>query len=132
MGGRDDAGSNAFGLPRTDHEMTNPSGDPNQAVFGNAKLLGVFGVDPQRMAMANLREPFRICRARVDQRGNSKRGQQNPFVAERAIAVGLHVEVFPVNVTWYPLGSCILGPAPVFERGRVELELLRWGDEAFL
>jgi hypothetical protein len=61
VAGGDDAGADALGAPGGDDEVADAGGDAHEAVLLDAELLGVLGVDPQRVAVADLVEPLRVA-----------------------------------------------------------------------
>src|SRR6056300_1688892 len=82
-------------------------------------------MDPQRMAMRDLVQPFGVRRPGMDQGRDAERGEQNSLGT-------LKVEILPVHVRGDPFGSRVLIPTPVAKRRREELELLRRCREALL
>src|ERR1700730_1614677 len=122
MAARDHAGTNAFRDPRFDHEMADIGLHPQQvACVDAAKTSCIQRMYPERIGVRDLVEPLRVGAARVYLDRHPKGGDEDHLVLVQLIGMDMALDVARDRV---------LGPAPVREGGRVELEPPTWGRKA--
>ena len=106
----DNTRADAFGPPRLDHEVADTGGDARPGRSLRSQLLGIFGVDPQRVAVTDLVQPLRVGGTGVNQGRDAERRQAEMRFGCRARCPGL-----PMHMARDPLRRRVLGPAPLFK-----------------
>src|ERR1041384_2327016 len=80
MAARDDAGLDAFGQPRADHEVTNLGLHAHEIASAHAEFRRMTRVQPERIRVRDFVKPLRIRTARVNLNRKSKRRDQNRLI----------------------------------------------------
>src|SRR2546425_3739400 len=80
-------------------------------------------MDPKRIRVRDLVEPFRVGAASVNLNRQSKSRNQDRFVWR---------QIIPVHMTLDVRGNRIFAPAPVGERARIEFQPSTWRGKASL
>src|SRR6185437_16771850 len=68
----DDAGANAFGDPRRYYKMADLRAHAQQVAERDAQSFGVGRMDPERIVVCDLVQPFRIATSRMDEHGQAE------------------------------------------------------------
>ena len=127
MADGNDARFDSFRHPDRIHEVTDLGFHFGEVACFETKALRVLGIHPNRILVRDLIQPFCICRARVNKRGQAKVGQQNhlAFRAVNRIRVNVTLHCPRDDALFFspaPIGECIAEEFK-FLGGRVETRL---------
>ena len=106
---RDHARVNRLRHPGAIDEVTDRRRDPEELARRDAEPGPVLWMEPQRVRVRDLGEPFRVARARVDERREAE-GRQEHHLAPGAI------DLRPVHVAPDVARHGLRGPLPLLER----------------
>src|SRR5689334_479140 len=115
MGAENDPWWDALCDPGLGNEVADVGGHTDEIWRVDAQLRSILRMDPDRIAVADLVQPFGIAAASMDQRRQTECGDKDELPL-------LSVDRGPVHVAAGIIRDRLLRPAPVFERPGVELE----------
>ncbi len=118
---RDHSRADALGDPGFDYEVADIGLDPQQITRANAaETHRITRMNPERIGMGDLVEPFRIGAARVYLDGHAESGDEDHLVLVQLLRMDVALDI---------AGDGMLRPAPIGKGGGIELEPAAGGGE---
>ena len=107
MATRGNTGSDAFCNPRLENKVTQFRHDSHEITcLGHPHSIGIYRMDPERVRVSNLVEPFRVRAPGVNLHGHSECRDQRHLIS---------LKILGVNMALYVRGYCKFGPTPVMQ-----------------
>ena len=118
MRARDDTGLDPFGHPNFVDEVTDLRMDFEQIAGLDVEILGIFRIDPERVAIGYFVQPLGVPRPRVNQGRQAKCGKQQHFA-------GIEIDIVGMHMALDVAGNGMLRPLPILQRLGKKFQLTR-------
>src|SRR6266480_2650041 len=113
MAARDDTRTNSLRHPGGHDVVSNLSFHPHEVSALHVELCSMAGMNPKRIRVGNLIEPFRVGAASVNLHRQTKGGNQNRLILFELVGMDVAFEI---------TRNCMFRPAPCGEGVRIKLQ----------